>query len=352
MTRAPSFLAIPTSAFLAWCSIAVGAFLAQEPPRYAGPTEQGFLLPNGWTLKPAGRPVPLTDLPLNIIALADNRHALAATAGYNAHELSLIDLQEAKIVDRQAVSQSWFGLAASAEGDRIWWSGGGANVLHAFRLSDRRLARAGAPEPDRKTARKGEQRHFRAGIAVDHARKVLYSLDIDAGTISAVDLVDLKELKSGPAGTRPYDVVLSRAGNQLFVSDWAGRAVSSGRTRRPPHRRTDCRRRTSQPDRRLPDRRPDFRRLRIEQLGLGHRHPARDRHRDHPHRPLPSPPKAAHPTPWPSRPTARRCSSPTPTTTTSRSSTSPLPTGARSKDSSRPAGIPPPWRSPPTASSC
>ena len=28
-----------------------------------------------------------------------------------------------------------------------------------------------------------------------------------------------------PAGTRPYDVVLARNGNQLFVSDWAGRTV-------------------------------------------------------------------------------------------------------------------------------
>ena len=34
----------------------------------------------------------LTDLPLNIIPLADNRHALVATSGYNKHELSLIDL--------------------------------------------------------------------------------------------------------------------------------------------------------------------------------------------------------------------------------------------------------------------
>ena len=52
------------------------AFQAQEAPRYAGLTNRGFLLPNGWTLKPAGQQIPLADLPLNIIPLADNRHVL------------------------------------------------------------------------------------------------------------------------------------------------------------------------------------------------------------------------------------------------------------------------------------
>ena len=61
---------------------------ADEAPRFPGRTAQGFLLPNGWTVTPAGDQVIVTDLPLNIVPLADNRHALVATSGYNAHELS------------------------------------------------------------------------------------------------------------------------------------------------------------------------------------------------------------------------------------------------------------------------
>src|SRR5580658_8310339 len=74
------------------------AIHAQEAPQYAGATDKGFLLPNGWTLSPAGAHVVLADLPLNIITLADNRHALAATSGYNSHDLVLIDLQDRKVV--------------------------------------------------------------------------------------------------------------------------------------------------------------------------------------------------------------------------------------------------------------
>jgi YVTN family beta-propeller protein len=199
---------------------------AQESPHYAGATEKGFLLPNGWTLKPAGEHVSLADLPLNIVPLADSRHALAATSGYNAHELSLIDLQERKVVDHQTVRQSWFGLALAPEGDRVWWSGGGGNMLHAFRLSDRHLSRTSGPEPAAsKAASSARTSHFRSGLAVDAGRKRLYALDVDRGTISQFDLETLKELKSSTAGTRPYDVVLARNGLHLFVSDWAGRKV-------------------------------------------------------------------------------------------------------------------------------
>jgi YVTN family beta-propeller protein len=199
----------------------------QEAPRYAGPTDRGFLLPNGWTLKPAGQHIPQNDLPLNIIPLADNRHVLVATSGYNAHELSLIDLDLKKVVDHQEVRQSWFGLVLSPEGDRIWWSGGGGNILHAFRLADSRLSTeketnlAAASSDVAKTARS----HFGGGLALDPARQVLYSLDVDGGRIATLDLIDRKELKSASAGTRPYDVALSHNGEQLFVSDWAGRSV-------------------------------------------------------------------------------------------------------------------------------
>ncbi len=203
----------------------VAAFSAQEPPRYAGAAAEGFLLPNGWTLKPAGEQIPLADLPLNIIPMADNRHALAATSGYNAHELSVIDLREKKVVDKQTVRQSWFGLAVTPEADRIWWSGGGGNMLHAYLLADHRLTRTGGPEPQAKRARSEGPSHLVGGVALDPHRKLLYSLDVDGGTIRVIDPATAKEIRSASAGARPYDVAIARNGIQLFVSDWAGRTV-------------------------------------------------------------------------------------------------------------------------------
>jgi YVTN family beta-propeller protein len=206
-----------------WSGIEIAR--AQQAPQYAGHTERGFVLPNGWVLNPAGEQILLADLPLNILPLGDNRHVLAATSGYNTHELTLIDLASKTIVDRQAVQQSWFGLAASPDWRQIWWSGGGGDLLHTFQLEDRHLKRTSGPEPPRRRESREGPRHFRSGIALDPQRQVIYSLDVDGGTVSVLDPKTLKPIKSAPAGTRPYDVAVTRNGTQLFVSDWAERAI-------------------------------------------------------------------------------------------------------------------------------
>ena len=58
---------------------------AQDKPRVPGPTENGFLLPNGWTISPAGDQVVTTDMVLDILPLPDGKHAMVASSGFNAH---------------------------------------------------------------------------------------------------------------------------------------------------------------------------------------------------------------------------------------------------------------------------
>jgi YVTN family beta-propeller protein len=206
-----------------------------DKPVFPGPTTGGFLLPNGWTVSPAGEQVTLTDLPLNIIPLSDGKHVLVATNGYNRHELSLIDLTSRKIVASEPAVHSWFGLAVSSAEDKVWWSGGGANMLHTFDLKDGRLIRTtkaeaypakwSREERDKLRAEVALQRSFKSGLAVDRVKGTLYSLDINAGTITAMNLKDGTSGKPAPCGGRPYDVVLARNGSRLYVSDWAHRTV-------------------------------------------------------------------------------------------------------------------------------
>ena len=87
--------------------VIVAPVVAQEKPRTAGPTETGYLLPNGWHLTPTGKHFITTDLPLNIIPLKDGKHALVATSGYNRHELTLVDLSgpEPKAVSSATVAR-------------------------------------------------------------------------------------------------------------------------------------------------------------------------------------------------------------------------------------------------------
>jgi YVTN family beta-propeller protein len=206
--------------------LAIGAH-AEDQPQFPGPTAKGFLLPNGWTITPAGKHVSLSDLPLNILPLADNRHALVATSGYNKHELSLVDLKELRVVANESVRQSWYGLALSGTEDHVWWSGGGAGMLHEFLLEDGKLSRTGPAEPEPAGKRDGPPRvvPFKSGLLLDAKTHTLYSLDINAGTITAINLKDGSAGKPAPCGGRPYDVVLAPNRSRLYVSDWANHVV-------------------------------------------------------------------------------------------------------------------------------
>jgi len=243
--RVPALAAIAAAVLASPSLVAV----AQDaPPRFPGPTDRGFLLPNGWTISPAGEQIPTTDMVLDIRPTPDGKHALVASSGYNAHDLIVVDLASRRVVDKETVRQSWFGLALDAGSGKVWWSGGGGDRIHAFDLKGTELTRTSpsdlpveirkdeapgdanrakidvnvkpeAPQP------KPDPNKFKAGLAFDPASKTLYSLDVDAGTLSAIDVEGKKPERSARIGSRPYDVAIARDGKRLYVSDWVDRAV-------------------------------------------------------------------------------------------------------------------------------
>ncbi|MSR58716.1 MAG: hypothetical protein EXS05_13865 [Planctomycetaceae bacterium] len=214
------------------------------PDAQAKGAPSGVLLPNGWRLTPAGEQIVLTDLPLNITTTPDSRFAIVATSGYNAHELTVIELETSKKVAVETVPQSWFGLAADADRGRLWWSAGGEGVLHGFTWADGRLSRGeplgllpAAPSEPKTNAPPG----FTTGVCFDDG--TLYALSILAkggnksfawgeasteksagGAISRLDPTRPGQRLSAACGKRPYDVVKGRNG-LLYVSDWADRRV-------------------------------------------------------------------------------------------------------------------------------
>src|SRR5205807_3859391 len=104
---------------------------------------------------------------------------------------------------------------------------GGGSVVHRFDLAGGRLSRTGPPEPDYSKLTKVEKaklKNFRSGLCLDVNAGILYTLDIDQGTLTAVSLSDGRELRTLTVGGRPYDVLLARNG-LLYVSDWAGKQV-------------------------------------------------------------------------------------------------------------------------------
>jgi YVTN family beta-propeller protein len=218
--------------------------------RFAGPTRDGFLLPNGWHLTPVGKHVLTTDLPLNVLPLRDGKHALIASSGFNNHDLALVDLQgEPKVLTRTTVPQSWFGLALSRDEKKVWWAGGGDGRVHVFDLAEGKLTPTGQPDMAKMTLAEIIQKNpaaakmtaeellrklpsvtgaksFKSGLVLDEKKGLLYSLDINAGSITRAPLQGTSPAgKTESIGGRPYDVVIDPRGTVLYVSDWAGKQV-------------------------------------------------------------------------------------------------------------------------------
>jgi YVTN family beta-propeller protein len=247
MKRLPAFvLACITVFCVPGVSISEDSPAQTKPAAARGPGDDGFLLPNGWRLTPAGRHVVLTDLPLNILTSPDSRYAFVATSGYNQHELTAVELATGNKAAMATVSQSWFGLVADAGEGRFWWSGGGEGSVHHFGWMEGRFQPLTSPLPKPSAdanSKSASRPGFRTGVCLDAKAAMLYSLAIlpkgenksfawgeattdekAGGTISRLSVARPGELVSAACGKRPYDVVKARNG-LLYVSDWADRRV-------------------------------------------------------------------------------------------------------------------------------
>src|SRR5208283_3935562 len=89
LLMAPPFPHALLAICLAWIGACVGAGEAVLPPRILpGQRDDGsVLLPNQWSLSPAGRQVELADFPVNIAVHPRGRYAAVLHCGYARHEI-------------------------------------------------------------------------------------------------------------------------------------------------------------------------------------------------------------------------------------------------------------------------
>ena len=87
------------------------------------------MLPNGWTLSPAGKSLPLGDLPLNM-AVSKSKKLMAITNnGQSTQSIQLINLVSNTVLDNIKIDKSWLGIAFSADEKTLYASGGNDNWI-------------------------------------------------------------------------------------------------------------------------------------------------------------------------------------------------------------------------------
>ncbi|PHN01015.1 hypothetical protein CRP01_39100 [Flavilitoribacter nigricans DSM 23189 = NBRC 102662] len=180
-------------------------------------------LPNGWSLSPVGRSLPLGDFPLNMVVSAESRRMAVTNNGQSIHSLQWIDLENETLLDTLEIPAGWMGLALNSSGDRLYASAGEQNKVWIIDIREDRLVLSdslllGDPWP-RDTISV-------AGMSLDESRNRLYVVTKRDSALYTFDLErgELDRRVDLPAAA--YTCVYDPDGDRLYISLWDGGAVA------------------------------------------------------------------------------------------------------------------------------
>jgi DNA-binding beta-propeller fold protein YncE len=181
------------------------------------------VLPNQWSLRPAGRQLALGDFPVNLALHPDGRWLAVLHAGYGEHEVAIVDLKRQKIVSRATLDQAFYGLCFAPDGRRLFASGGEYEVVHAFDFADGYLGN----HRELRVA-SVEDKFVPAGIASDATGRTLFVAGPWGGAVCIVPVEAPETRTTVTLGkdSYPYACLPDPSGKLLYVSLWNKTAVA------------------------------------------------------------------------------------------------------------------------------
>ncbi len=182
---------------------------------------QKVLLPNGWTLSPAGRSLPLGDLPLNIAVSASKKLMAVTNNGQSVQSIQLLNPTTEQILDNLIVPKSWYGLKFSANEKYLYASGGNDNWILKYSIINNKLVLTDSIILGKKWPNKISP----AGIEVDDAANKMYVVTKENNSIYIVDLLTKKTIFADTLYNPAYSCLLSKSKKELYISLWGGKKV-------------------------------------------------------------------------------------------------------------------------------
>lgn len=185
------------------------------------------LLPNGWKLSPAGRSLPLGDLPLNLQLSSSGRLLAVTNNGQSTQSVQLIDPRNEKLLDEKVLGKSWYGLAFSHDEKELYVSGGNDNWILDFHIKDNKLnnadtIRLGTAWPKNKICP--------TGLAVNKDNSRLYAVTKEDSTLYVIDPAGRQVIKKVSLPAIAYSCILMPDEKTLYISLWGGAGVATYNT--------------------------------------------------------------------------------------------------------------------------
>jgi YVTN family beta-propeller protein len=189
--------------------------LAQSP--------KATLLPNGWTLTPAGQSIPLSsDLPLNMAFSPDGVHLAVTNNGNGRQTIDIINLKRRRLMASVPIHASWLGVAFSKTRPYLYVSGGNDDIIVRYQLTRDTLISKdtialGRPWPLDKISP--------TGLTLDEWHDRLYVVTKENNTLYICDTRTMTMTKKVPLSAEAYTVLLNPKSSDLYISAWGGRKV-------------------------------------------------------------------------------------------------------------------------------
>jgi YVTN family beta-propeller protein len=179
-------------------------------------------LPNGWSLSPAGKSLPLGDLPLNM-AISNSKKLMAVTNnGQSKQSLQLIDVKTEKILDNIEIKKSWLGIHFSNDEKYLYASGGNDNWILLYAIINNKLKL----KDSIKLGDKWPNKISPAGIEIDDAKNLMYVVTKDNNSLYIINLKNKTIVQQIPLDAEAYTCLLSANKKLLYISIWGGKKVT------------------------------------------------------------------------------------------------------------------------------
>lgn len=179
------------------------------------------ILPNGWGLTPAGKSLPLGDLPLNIVISPSGKFMAVTNNGQSTQSITLINSADEKVLDEVEINKSWYGLTFSKDETKLYASGGNDNMIIIYNVSSGTLEKTdsivlGKPWPIKISP---------TGLAIDDTRNKLFIATKEDSTLYVADL-KTKAFDKIALGHEAYACILSADNKTLYVTLWGGDKIA------------------------------------------------------------------------------------------------------------------------------
>jgi len=198
------------------------SIVAQRPDLETELESRRVMLPNGWSLTPAGHSLAVGDLPLNIAVSSSGKWLAVTNNGQSTQTIQLVDARTEKVLHRVEIPKSFYGLTFSQDERYLYASGGNDNWILQYAVSGKRLVL----KDSLPLGPKLPQKISPVGIALDDAKNLLYVVTKDNNSLYVVDISRKAVLHQENLGHEGYTCVLSPDRRSLYISLWGGKKVA------------------------------------------------------------------------------------------------------------------------------